>query len=53
MFKTAWVASFSFNRLSASEATQQLYKVHSDLLSLLSPVLAKAGFNGHLPEALG
>ena len=29
------------------------YEAHSDLLSLLSPALAKAGFDAHLPEALG
>ena len=52
VFKATQVTSSNFNRLSTSETTQQLYKAHSDLLSLLSPALAKAGFNRHLPEVL-
>ena len=43
----------NFNGLSATKSAQQLYEVHSDLLSLLLPVLAKTGFDGHFSEALG
>jgi len=52
VFEAAWVASSNFDGLSTTESAQQLYEAHSDLLSLLSPALAKAGFDGHLPEAL-
>jgi len=53
VFEATWATSSNFNGLSATGSAQQLYEAHSDLLSLLSPVLAKAGFDGHLPEALG
>ena len=53
VFEAAWAASSNFDRLSATKSAQQLYKVHSDLLSFLSLALAKAGFDGHLLEALG
>ena len=53
VFEAAWATSSNFDRLSATKSVQQLYEAHSDLLSLLSPALAKAGFDGHLPEALG
>ena len=53
VFEAARVASSNFNGLSASEAIQQLYEMHSNLLGLLSPALAKAGFDANLPEALG
>ena len=52
VFEATRATSSNFDRLPATESTQQLYKAHSDLLSLLSPALAKAGFDGHLPEAL-
>ena len=53
VFEAARAASSNFNGLSATESAQQLYEAHSDLLSLLSPALAKAGFDAHLPEVLG
>jgi len=53
VFEAAWAASSNFDGLSATKSTQQLYKAHSDLLSLLSPALTKADFDAHLPEALG
>ena len=53
VFEAAWATSSNFDRLSATESAQQLYEAHSDLLSLLSPALAKAGFDAHLPEVLG
>ena len=53
VFKAARATSSNFNGLSATESVHQLYEAHSNLLSLLSPALAKAGFNGHPPEALG
>jgi len=52
IFKAAQATSSNFNGLSATKSAQQLYEAHSNLLSLLSPALAKAGFDGHLPEAL-
>jgi len=52
VFKAAQATSSNFDRLSATKSTQQLYEAHSDLLSLLLSALAKAGFDGHLPEAL-
>jgi len=53
VFEAAQAASSNFNGLSATKSAQQLYKAHSNLLSLLSPALTKAGFDGHLPETLG
>ena len=53
VFEAARAASSNFDGLSATESAQQLYEAHSDLLSLLSLALAKADFDGHLPEALG
>ena len=52
IFAAAQAASSNFDGLSATESAQQLYEAHSDLLSLLLPALAKAGFDRHLPEAL-
>jgi len=52
VFEAAWVASSNFDRLSTTEAIQQLYKAHSNLLNLLSPALAKTGFDRHLPKVL-
>ena len=52
VFTAAQATSSNFDGLSATKSAQQLYKVHSNLLSLFSPALAKAGFDGHLPEAL-
>jgi len=53
VFEVTWVTSSNFDRLFATKSAQQLYEVHSNLLSLLSLALAKADFDGHLPEALG
>jgi len=53
IFAAAWAASSNFDGLSATKSAQQLYEAHSDLLSLLSPALAKAGFDRHFPETLG
>jgi len=53
VFKATWAASSNFDRLSATKSAQKLYEAYSDLLSLLSPALAKAGFDRHLPEVLG
>jgi len=45
VFEATRVTSSNFDSLSASETVQQLYEAHSNLLSLLSPALAKAGFD--------
>ena len=52
VFKAAQAASSNFDGLSATKSAQQLYEAHSDLLNLLLSALTKAGFDGHLPEAL-
>ena len=52
VFEAAQAASSNFDGLFATESAQQLYEVYSNLLSLLSLALAKAGFDGHLSKAL-